>query len=83
MTDLDTGRRIARRRMAQISFGVLLAMFLAVVPTLLWSDDRVEIAKVLTSASPILIGLLTAFTTILMAYLGVSVAEKISKGPKV
>lgn len=71
---------MARRHMAQISFGVLLFTFLAVVPTLLWSDDRAEIAKALAASSPILIGLLTTFTAIIMAYLGVSVTERIMRG---
>ncbi len=75
---LDAGRRLARRRMAWFSFLFLLATGIAVVSFLILSPGRMEIARALGASSVILTSLLTVFTAIVLAYLGVSLTESIS-----
>lgn len=75
--DLDRGRRLARRRFARASFVFLYVYAVVVVATLLWDDDRKEIAAALATASGAIAAAVTPLTLILLGYLGVSLAEKI------
>lgn len=74
---MDRGRRLARRRMADISFAVLVFVAISVVSSLLWSSARAEIAAALSVASAVLIGMFTFFTLIIAGYLGLSTTEKL------
>ncbi len=76
---LDTGRRLARRRMAWLSFIFLLVLGTAIMVGLLVRTDPTLFAQALATASGVLTGLLTVFTTIVLGYLGVSVAESVLK----
>lgn len=77
MEDLDTGRRLARRRMGWLAFsalmieaGVLMAGVFIGGPTF---------AVNLAAAAPILTGLFWAQAAIVGAYLGVSLTEALKK----
>ena len=75
--ELDHDRRRARRRMALASFILVSLKSAAVTYALVYSDARAEIATALVTASPVIIGILTLHASIILGYLGVSVAEKI------
>lgn len=74
---IDDGRRIARRRMAGISFAVLVLITLASLWSILYSPERKEIAEALSAASIFLGGILASFVTIIGAYLGLSTTERL------
>ena len=74
---LDLGRRLARRRMAWVSFGFLLVSGTLIIGGLVLRDDPTLLAQALATASGPLTGVLTVFTTVVLGYLGTSVAEKI------
>ena len=76
---LDAGRKMARRRMAWYSFIFMIAFGCLLAYGLVLSPARESVATAVSTASGPLIGLMTVFTTIVCAYLGVSVAEKIFK----
>lgn len=75
--DLDSGRRLARRRMAWISFLLLVVISSIIVWTLVFNDSRYDIASALNVAVTPLTAIYTVFTSIVLGYLGVSVVEKI------
>ena len=77
--EVDKGRRLARRYMAWLSFFFLLCVGLSIMYGVIWSPDPVTIASALSTASPVLTTVCGFFTTIVLGYLGVSVAEKILK----
>ena len=79
---LDKGRRLARRQFAYLSFCFLLFFAVMVTSSLLWSDDRKEVAEALTGAGGTIAGVISTFTLIVLAYLGVSLAEAMKKGPE-
>lgn len=79
MDDLDRKRRLARRRMAWISFLFLLVMSTLIVAGLTLSPRPVQVAEALKVASGAITGILTVFTTIVLGYLGVSLAEQVLK----
>jgi hypothetical protein len=76
---LEKGRRKARRSMAWFSFWFLVFSCTAILYKLLFGDDPTVIAAALVTASPVLTGMFTAFTLIVVGYLGVSVSERIFK----
>ena len=76
---LNYQRRIARRRMAWISFLFLLAFSTLIVAGLMLSPRPVQVAEGLEVASGAITGILTVFTTIVLGYLGVSLAEQVLK----
>lgn len=79
MTDqpqgLEEGRRTARRRWAGISFYALTAEGVAVLSVLLLAPERADVAAALATASSVLVGFFAAQTTVIGAYLGVSLAD--------
>ena len=78
MTDLDVGRRKARRYMAWLSFGALLLIGTSVLNGVTWGGEL--FSQNLQAAAPIINSLMWALTAIVGAYLGVSVTEAIQKG---
>lgn len=77
MENLDRGRRLARRRMAWISFWFLILVSTGIISGLLFGGPAV--ATAISVASTALVGIYTVFTSIILGYLGVSVAENIFK----
>lgn len=77
MTDLDKGRRKARRYMAWVSFAGILGTSVAVWFGTIWGGEQFRLN--LTSATPLILGLLWSKAAIVGAYLGVSVLEAIQK----
>jgi hypothetical protein len=75
---LDAGRRMARRRMAWWSFMFLLGASSAILGALLFGQSAV-VAAALSAAATVVVGIFTVFTSIVLGYLGVSVAENIFK----
>lgn len=74
---LNTGRRMARRRMGWLSFIALLTEA-GVLLTGVFLGGPIFAAN-LSAAAPILTGLFWAQTAIVGAYLGVSLTEALSK----
>lgn len=74
---LDIGRRLARRRMATVSFGVLVVETASVTAFLLLSPHRTEVAAALGVAAPLITGMMSVHAAIVLGYMGVSVAEKV------
>jgi len=77
---LDKGRRLARRRMAYLSFFFLLFTGIVVVVSLVYDSEREAIAAALQGGLGAIAGIIATFTTIILFYLGVSLAERL-KGP--
>ena len=77
MEELDRGRRMARRRMAWISFWFLIGISTAIMIGILWCGATV--AAAISTATTAIVGIYTVFTSIVLGYLGVSVAENIFK----
>lgn len=77
MEELDRGRRMARRRWARVSFFVLVAESMGLWGALMFSEARAGIAAAFLAAWPVLIGAQGTLAMIVVAYLGVSVAERI------
>jgi len=78
---LDRGRRVARRQFAYVSFYFLLFFATSVTATLLWSGERKLVADALAGAFGTVAGIISTFTVIVGAYLGVSLVEAIKRGP--
>ena len=78
-TDLDKGRRLARRWFAWLSFLFLFSFAVLVTCSLLWSDNRMDVAKALTAASGAITGVISTMTLIVLSYLGVSLVEAMKK----
>lgn len=76
---LDRGRRLARRRMAWLSFAFLVFFGLMTTYGLTFSPARESFAAALSVATVPVTGLLTVFTSIVLGYLGVSVVEQMFK----
>lgn len=76
---LEKGRRKARRSMAWFSFWFLVFSCTAILYRLLFNDDPTLIAAALITVSPVLTGMFALFGSVILGYLGVSVAEKIFK----
>lgn len=76
-SDLERGRRLARRRFAWISFGIIILITAAIMLGLLFHSDPVAFGQAVASVTGILTTILWVFTTLILGYLGVSVAEKI------
>lgn len=74
---LDKGRRLARRRMAWISFAALLAEAAALLAGVFLGGPI--FATNLTAAAPILTGLFWAQAALVGAYLGVSLTEALKR----
>lgn len=80
---LDKGRRLARRQFAYLSFYFLLFFGVMVTSTLLWSSEREAVADALSGGLGAVAGIISTFTIIVLAYLGVSLKEHLaSKGPE-
>jgi Mn2+/Fe2+ NRAMP family transporter len=77
--DLDRRRRQARRRMAWVSFSLMVGTAVAILYGVVLSPERTDIADAIDVSSSVLNGLLTAFTTVVLGYLGVSVYERVAK----
>lgn len=76
--ELESGRRLARRRMGWISFCFVIGSGVAIMSTLMLSPDAMATAEALKAASSVL-GLILGFaTTVTLAYLGVSLAERVA-----
>lgn len=80
-TSLDRSRRLARRRMAGLSFALISIKGIAVYGALLFTESRHEVAQALVAAWPAMMSTQMILASIVLGYLGVSVAEKIW-GPK-
>jgi hypothetical protein len=74
---LDKGRRLARRRMAWVSFSLMVVIALALFGALLISPERAAIATALNMVSTLLGTIMSLFTLIILGYLGISGAESI------
>ena len=79
MEQLDKGRRLARRRMAWMSFAFLVATGSLIVGSLTLREDPTLVASALATASGPLVGVLTVFVAIVLGYLGISGAERMFK----
>ena len=77
MNDLDTGRRLARRRMGWFSFSALLIEAGVLLLGIFVGGPL--FAMNLAAAAPILTGLFWAQAAIVGAYLGVSLTEALKK----
>lgn len=77
MEELESGRRLARRRMGWLSFNALL-IEAAVLLAGVFLGGPIFAAN-LTAAAPILTGLFWAQAAIVGAYLGVSLTEALKK----
>ena len=77
MEELDQGRRLARRRMAWISFWFLIGASTAILAGILLGPATIPAA--ISTATTAIVGIYTVFTSIVLGYLGVSVAENIFK----
>lgn len=75
MDDMERARRISRRRMAQISFGLLVILTVVITGAILFNEDRLEIAQALATASIAMGSIMTVFVMIILAYLSISGAE--------
>jgi hypothetical protein len=78
MTDLDKGRRKARRYMAWLSFLGLIGTSVAVWSGTMLGEEAFRLN--LTAATPLIVALLWCKAAVVGAYLGVSVTEAIQKG---
>lgn len=76
---LEKGRRQARRRMAWISFFSIELLTGIIFYKLLFNGNPEVTAQVLMTAFPVLSGLLMFHVSVILGYLGVSVAEQIFK----
>lgn len=74
---LDHGRRLARRRMAWFSFWFLIALSTAIIAGIFTIGQ--PFAAAISTATTAIVGIYTIFTSIVVGYLGVSVAENIFK----
>jgi len=72
MDEMDRNRRMSRRRMAQISFALLVLKGVLTTAMLLFSDNRLDIANALTAATPATVSITTVFVTIILGYLTAS-----------
>ncbi len=79
MDEYEEKRRLARRRMALVSFWFLIASGVAILAILLFHHQRAEVAQALQTASFVVGSLMAMPTAIVLGYLGVSVAEQIFK----
>ena len=81
MTDeeLDKGRRLARRRVAYISFFWLMAVATCIFAMLLFGDERKDVATALSTSSALLGTIIGVFTTIILAYFAASATERVMK----
>jgi hypothetical protein len=79
MEEIDEQRRISRRRMAIVSFSLIVMKGALVTLALLLHPDRQEIATALATASAATTGIFTALVSIIFLYLSASTAEKITK----
>lgn len=75
---LDRGRRMARRRMAWISFWFLILVSSIIVAGVVLPGGA-NVAAAIATAGTAIVGIYTVFTSIVLGYLGVSVAENIFK----
>lgn len=72
---LETGRRMERRRGARVCLCALLAAFVSVLAFLLLSPSRVEIAESLAAAGPFLGPVVAALVAVVLAYYAASAYE--------
>jgi hypothetical protein len=76
--ELDTGRRLARRQMAWISFWFLILASCGILAAILLGNPIVA-TQAIPAATTAIVGIYTVFTSVILGYLGVSVAENIFK----
>lgn len=74
---LESGRRLARRRMGWLAFSLLGVEFIALMCGILWGDEAFRLN--LAAAAPALTGLSWALMGVVGAYLGVSLTEALKK----
>lgn len=65
--------------MAWVSFSLMVGTAVAILYGVVLSPERTDIADAIDVSSSVLNGLLTAFTTVVLGYLGVSVYERVAK----
>ena len=75
--NLDLNRRLARRRMAWYSFWFLIIISAAIIAGIFTIGQ--PFAAAISTATTAIVGIYTIFTSIIVGYLGVSVAENIFK----
>ena len=72
---LERGRRLARRRMAWASFIFMLGTATTVLGLLLFSPDRLNIAKALGESEGLIKTVYALTTVVIVGYLGISGVE--------
>lgn len=77
--ELDRGRRLSRRRMARVSFGVLCLELIVGFGLLAFHPDRAAIASALGASASYLGPLNAALVLIVLGYLGFSAMENTFK----
>ena len=77
MEEIDTTRRLARRRMGRLAFVALLAELIAIVLGLFFGGPL--FAANMVAVTPVLSSISWALMAVIGAYLGVSLTEAMKK----
>lgn len=75
--ELEIGRRMARRRMAQVAFGIVCAQIILTWAVVVIFPERTEIATALMSVWPMILSTEAVLVSIILGYLGVSLIERV------
>lgn len=78
MNEMDRSRRMARRTMAWLSFGLLMAEAVALLLGVFLGGPL--FAANMAAASPVINGVLWSQVAIIAGYLGVSLTEALKRG---